>query len=224
MACGFVSAGENEGAITALSGMAVAVFTFTLWRATHRLWHSSENQLTEFRRSLEQSERIAEEEFVATHAPNIRVKHVWLAGTVWDGEQIVIRIVVVNVGKTLAQVTGGQLVTLVRETDHELPIWPEMPPALSFHTDPSPHVLDSGISLEFPPLSTGMTLARDENVALWEGKKRLYCIGHIDYTDRHGRLRKTAYCRVLAKPRTPKSHLDPGRFIVHPDPDYEYED
>jgi hypothetical protein len=56
IACGFVSANENNGAIAALAAVVVAIFTCTLWRATSRLWVSAENQLTEFRASLVQAQ------------------------------------------------------------------------------------------------------------------------------------------------------------------------
>jgi hypothetical protein len=43
---------KHEGAIGALATIVVAFFTFTLWRATSRLWQSAEDQLSEFRNSL----------------------------------------------------------------------------------------------------------------------------------------------------------------------------
>lgn len=45
-----------QGAIGAVATLMVAAFTFTLWRATKRLWRSAEDQLTEFRRSLNTAE------------------------------------------------------------------------------------------------------------------------------------------------------------------------
>jgi hypothetical protein len=48
-----------QGAIGAVATLMVAAFTFTLWRATKRLWQSAEDQLTEFRRSLSTAEQHA---------------------------------------------------------------------------------------------------------------------------------------------------------------------
>jgi hypothetical protein len=48
-----------QGGIGAVATLMVAAFTFTLWRATKRLWRSAEDQLTEFRRSLNTAENHA---------------------------------------------------------------------------------------------------------------------------------------------------------------------
>ena len=44
VACGFVAANENTGAITGIAGVVVAFFTFTLWLSTHKLWRAGERQ------------------------------------------------------------------------------------------------------------------------------------------------------------------------------------
>ena len=53
---------DNDSAIAAVSALLVAVFTFTLWNATSRLWRSAEKQLAEFRRSLDQARAIADQQ------------------------------------------------------------------------------------------------------------------------------------------------------------------
>jgi hypothetical protein len=59
-ACARVTAGENDGAIVALLTLALAAFTYRLWKSTDNLWRSAESQLSEFRRSLDHSEAVAE--------------------------------------------------------------------------------------------------------------------------------------------------------------------
>src|ERR1019366_4302291 len=96
-----------------------------LKRSTDRLWKAHGEILGE-------TKRIADEEFVATHPPRIRIKHIWLDENIWDGQEIKIKIRIVNVGKTLAQVLEGQVRVLVREADRMLPNWPKMPEPLRF--------------------------------------------------------------------------------------------
>lgn len=51
---------KYQGPISAVGTLLVAVFTFTLWRTTRRLWTSAERQLAEFRTSLAIAEKHAE--------------------------------------------------------------------------------------------------------------------------------------------------------------------
>ncbi len=41
-------AADDSDVFVVLSGLAVAIFTFTLWRSTHKLWTSAEKQFTAF--------------------------------------------------------------------------------------------------------------------------------------------------------------------------------
>jgi hypothetical protein len=83
--------------------------------------------------------------------------------------------------------------------------------------------LDGGISLEIKGLNDSRTLKGLENVAIRQGKARLYFAGAIEYQDQRGLIRKTAFCRVLKLPdiADPTSR---GRFLRVDDSDYEYED
>lgn len=44
-ACARATAGENDGAIAALATVVVAIFTFTLWKSTEKLWVASNKSL-----------------------------------------------------------------------------------------------------------------------------------------------------------------------------------
>jgi hypothetical protein len=52
---------------TALATIFIAAFTFTLKRSTDKLWETNKDQI-----------RLAREDFLSTHRPEIRFKHVWL--------------------------------------------------------------------------------------------------------------------------------------------------
>ncbi len=47
---------KYEGVVSASATVVIAIFTFTLWQATRRLWESADDQLAEFRRSLDIAE------------------------------------------------------------------------------------------------------------------------------------------------------------------------
>ncbi len=208
---------RNHDNIAAVSTFFIAAFTLTLFVATMSLRRSNDNTIREMR-------RIANEEFIALHPPHIRVKHVWLNSQIWNGEKIILKVVLVNVGKTAAQIGVVRIVTLVYDSGYELPIGTALPPEATYAPAQTPSILPSGITLDLPDQTDGRILTADENVAIRDGTKRLYCIGSIEYYDQAGRIKKTAYCRVLKPPIKPRSHLDIGRFVIHPDPDYEYED
>src|SRR4051812_49050158 len=56
--CLWVLVHKNEGAITALATLLIALFTLTLWRATDKMWKASQDQI-ELSRNI----------FVATERP-----------------------------------------------------------------------------------------------------------------------------------------------------------
>jgi hypothetical protein len=58
-ACARYTAGENDGAITALATFLIAGFTFTLWRATPGMLEASERQHKDTLRSIRAAEEMA---------------------------------------------------------------------------------------------------------------------------------------------------------------------
>jgi hypothetical protein len=72
--------------------------------------------------------------------------------------------------------------------------------------------------------AAGLILTPADNDAIRERQKRLYCFCAIDYADRTGGWRKTAFCRVLKLPRIETAQLKSARFVRHEDDNYEYED
>src|SRR5260370_5485324 len=112
---------------------------------------------------------------VAPTPPQIRIKHVWLTSDLWNGEKIVFRLVIVNVGKTLARLNSGHIVTVIEDADHQLPIESELPKGV--HYVISPNTLDSGLTLVLEDHSANRILSDDENGAFRNAAKKLYCIG-----------------------------------------------
>ena len=60
VACTRQTIGENDGAITALSGIAVALFTLALWLSTEKLWKSAKEQAADMARSIRAAEIAAD--------------------------------------------------------------------------------------------------------------------------------------------------------------------
>lgn len=216
-ACARVTAGQNDGSIAALATIVVAFFTYTLWRATDRLWQAHDD-------TLKETTRIAEEEFVANHPPQIAIRHVWLLGEIWKDEHVIVEVVIVNEGKTVAILEHCELFILVYSAGRDLPISKDMPvERIKFWANPN--MVGPGIEYTFENMKTPHIITDMENAALRDATSRLYCIGEIRYQDRHGRSRKTAFCRLLDMPHrtTARSYRDVGRFKRHSDPDYDYQ-
>ena len=109
---------ENNNTITALATVVIAAFTGTLWYAT-----TAQGRLT--RSSID----LARDEFNATHRPEIRLKHLWIAsadgqhffGRIESGRPITIRIDIVNVGDTYAFIQLINFVVLIIPVGTRLP-------------------------------------------------------------------------------------------------------
>jgi hypothetical protein len=195
----------NHDTINAFGTILIAIFTWTLWRSTDKLWKAGEQQF-----------RLARDEFNSTHRPKIRIKHVWLIGDdIWHDEPITVRVVCVNHGTTDAVVTDYGMQYHVVGEGKSLPPDHNIPPIVlkgGFHLQP-------GISLALPDFSDAIT--SEQHFGIRNGKARLCCLGFLHYLDGVKRLRTTAFCRVL----TIGAHQNIGRFtVVTDEPDYEYED
>ncbi len=86
--CEAVFAQENNGAITAIATIFVAIFTLTLWIVTGR------------------SVQLAREEFLATHRPRIRVRAVGLDAKTTNAEQMAVKFTCINVGDARCQIVN----------------------------------------------------------------------------------------------------------------------
>jgi hypothetical protein len=177
--------------------------TIGLWLATLGLYVAGDRQF-----------KLARDEFISTHRPQIRIKHVWMiGGDISRDEPITVRIVCVNHGTTDAVITEFGIQYRVVAAGRSLPPDHNIPPIRGrFQLLP-------GISLQLPDFSSAIT--KEEHFAIRNLQARLYCIGFLHYLDGASRLRTTAFCRIL----TIDPNLLVGRFAVAvKEPDYEYED
>lgn len=84
----FVFLDEHNGALTALAGIAVAAFTFTLWQSTEKLWAEAQQQRRDGRRAVlaniaaaraaRKSADVAEKSLLAAHRPLIVISPLFL--------------------------------------------------------------------------------------------------------------------------------------------------
>ena len=213
-AAGFVD--HYHDFFTTLSTIAIAAFTGTLWVSTNK-------QATIAIESI----KLARDEFNSTHRPKIRVKHLWLKSEIWNGEKILVHLVIVNTGDTIAVVKAIKLIAHVAKPIHSLPAdLLEGKPIF-----PVDERLTPGRTVIIPVmLDRTLTLAENAGLRLGRGEqrtKRLYCIGDIEYSDSaETKWMKTAFCRRWEFPIYPvRTFAIKGRFrIMKKYPDYDYED
>jgi len=165
----------------------------------------------------------ARQEFISTHRPRIRIKHVFLTSEIWEKEEIEIKLIIVNIGDTPAHIIECCVCTAVLETASKLPARPEYG---GMRFTPEREKLPSGKTYIFPKLSDSRVLSDADSSAIRNGSRRLYCYGFVEYLDvsEERRLKTTAFCRVLEPPASPVSYQDVGRFVKYDDPNYEYQD
>lgn len=193
----------------ALFNLILAFSTVGLWGATISLYLAGDRQL-----------RLARDEFDAVHRPKIRIKHLWLTTDVWEGEGVEATVVFVNTGMTPAILLELNFGTCLLRSGRLLPAdpnWIKEQTATLIGQRP----LEAGMTVELNGLNDGRILKDLDNVAIREGQSKLYFAGAIEYKDRRGAIRKTAFCRVLSFDTDGGQR---GRFLRFADRDYEYED
>jgi len=186
----------------------LAFATVALGVATLGLYFAGERQL-----------RLAREEFLSTHRPKIRIKHLLIRNDIWQGEPIIVDLWVINAGTADATLNTFGIRCHVVKNDRALPIKPYIE---SFPLGGRPAPI--GLNLEFPNIDIGRRLTPEENVEIQQGRSRLYCVGFVSYLDRADRRRITGFCRVLTFPPNTTARIDNTRFRRFDDPDYDYED
>lgn len=202
----------------------IKVTDFFVALFTGLLFYVGLGQLRALRKTVDAAvlqAKAAEGEFLSTHRPRIRVKHLWLQNDIWQKEKVQLRLVIVNHGDTDATIAGINVATWIVHEEQDLPATPPFQPHTILQS--ARRVLPSGMTYEFVDVSDGRVLTDADNGALRDGKSRLFCFGYIDYLDMRGRIRKTAFCKVL-KLVHPRTYQVNARFVDHPDPDYAYED
>jgi hypothetical protein len=192
-----------ENIITALATIAIAIFTWTLYRSSEKMWGLTRNSLA-----------LARAEFLSTHRPKIRIKHVWLLNEFWYDQPLNVRVVCVNHGTTDAQLIEYGLDFLSVRQGRVLPPDHQFAFRRTITT-----ILKPGISAPFPDLV--QSIDEDIEIAVRDGTADFYCVGYLHYMDGSGNVRTTAFCRrlILSKPLRSSGH-----FVTVENLDYEYED
>jgi hypothetical protein len=205
---GFLTFLDTHGeAVVGVFTIVLATFTGRLWFSTEKLWNVTN-----------ESVRIATTEFVSSHRPQMRLKHIWVDNNdLWRGEPIEINLAFVNIGNTTGIITNFNYDTLVLPTGTRLPQRPT-------YNEENPR-----ITFQFRdqvPLASGITYARtfcdgrrftaNEITRIRSSAARLYVVGTIEYWTANQGARQTAFCRYYTGAS--------DRFETEHDPDYEYQD
>ncbi len=165
--------------------------------------------------------RLARAEFLSTHRPKMRVKHLWLTSDISQPVPITANLVCVNTGA--ADAILGQIGVRCHIAGNErvLPADPNMAATLYLNGNR----LASGLNWTLRDLNIGRILTPQEWADIQQKRAQLYCTGWISYYDGAGRLRITGFCRVL---EVPQGHAvlttANARFRICQHPDYEYQD
>ena len=190
--------------VIAFGTILIGVFTYVLYRSTNKLWEAGEKQF-----------RLARAEFLSTHRPKIRIKHVWLMNEFWYDHPLRVKIVCVNHGTTDARLIDYGVDFLPLRKGAMFPPEHEYRWKHAIST-----VLKSGVSGPFPEMV--QSVDQDVEIAVRKNMLDFYCIGYLHYWDGANNPRTTAFCRKLI---VDQPFRGGGRFVkVGNQEDYEYDD
>lgn len=135
---------------------------------------------------------LARQEFITSHRPKIRVKHLWMTAATHAGDTLKVKLIVVNNGSTAATIINIRIGFYV---SHGLTAVPDG------FLDGKERIkrndrVEPGITIVYKDQTDNMVLKEDQVIALGKHERTLYCVGDIEYIDDIGAVRKTAYCRV----------------------------
>lgn len=222
-------------AITGVFTIALAIFTARLWFSTEKLWGVTN-----------QSVELARKEFISSHRPRMRLKHIWMTDgsllrnddTTWQNGPLEFNLDIVNIGNTDGYITWINFESVLLPPGQRLPQRPpyDEVPAGPADTRTSRFRNNAliGPGLTFTrQVCDGRILDPGEVQSVLSGQWRLYLVGTIEYYDfipvrdgvgNLGALRQTAFCRRMTFTNYPPTAGDFGRFEIEKDRDYEYEE
>jgi hypothetical protein len=162
-----------------------------LWAATIGLYFAGERQL-----------RLARAEFIATHRPKIRIKHIWLV-VLGSNQPVTVDIVYANVGDAKAVISSIGMDFNVINSDAQLP-GDLTPPGRAYVNYPE---LGLGDTERTDNVSSLGRLDEERVEAIRSGTKLLCCFGFVEYSDdgpkETRKIRRSAFCRVINLPPVP---------------------
>jgi hypothetical protein len=218
----------------------VAFFTFVLAVSTISLWATSiwsgRRQSADMKQMADIAEKqlaisaaqtdiqekqhaIGRLQFLATHRPKIRTKHVVLKSNILAATKVLADVTLINDGTAEAFIVEFGVKFFIQRKGDMLPPISKFQPAKTV-IDRFP--LGLGVSTTFEGVTDGTTLSELQTYAIPKGDLALYCVGYVHYVDGVGQIRTTAFCRKLIFAENASSWVDTGRFRIFDDPDYEY--
>jgi len=165
--------------IVAFGTVMIALFTYVLYRSTHKLWDSHERQLGHLERTAKRELRA----YIVTEVTDL----IWPNN--WQGIASV-RIAIKNTGQTPAH----DLRTVSRTALYDYPFPPDFDFTLISGEDPSVGLLGPGQPTETEGNSD--PLSGDDWIVIrhGDGKQRLCTYGTVTYRDAFGDSQWTNFC------------------------------
>jgi hypothetical protein len=213
-----------------LTDALLAAFTFVLALVGIKQWGALKDSVAvadKAANAAKGSVELAREEFLSTHRPKIRIKHVFLTNDLRAGEIPEIEVVVVNFGSTDARIAECKFGVIVVPEGGNLPPNPPFEYAAGFVPRKGKVLVPSGITVVFERREIGSKISDSTETAILNGRSKLYCFGHVQYTDTSSseRIKNTAFCRALSVDPNQIGPLNErARFVEVNDPDYNYQD
>jgi hypothetical protein len=234
--CSSVLEAIGEKWLVAIATIATALFTGTLWWSTYGLLSSTNESI-----------RLARKEFISSHRPRMRLKHIWFTdnrpslrddNTTWQNGPLEVTLDIVNIGNTEGYITWINFESVLCPNGQRLPQRPpydEVPVGPDTRTTRFPNNVPIGPGLTYArQVCDGRILDPVEVQDILVDNLWLYLIGTIEYFDfipdpqnrraDLGGLRQTAFCRRLTFTAYPPPIDDAGRLDKQNDPDYEFEE
>lgn len=186
----------HGGAIGAIAAVAVAAFTYTLWRSTDRLQVVTAESLKQLQR-----------DYLAANRPQLVLRQI---GFEPDENSPRVRYTLGNVGNSTATVLESNITVWLPIRGEE---WPALPPY-----GPERNAMGH-ITVEAAQEIHGAHQDTPEDLDLLVGEVShdqldTMLLGYVVYVDDNGGKRRFGFCRKRATNGT--------RFIAVDDPDYEF--
>jgi len=179
----------HDGAITALATIAIAAFTYTLYRSTEKLWKAGEQQIALAQTSAETTRRVLDHTRTVERA-YVKISHVE-PGLVFATDGTVrVTVQVKNFGRTPANVTDLILTPFVVRPRMALPEKPIYEVTQGYPSARAFLVANDRIFTH-----AAFPLPEFQQVLL--GQLTLYLLGYVDYVDTFGQRHRGGYARLF---------------------------
>jgi hypothetical protein len=174
-------------------------------------------------RQLQRQVTAMTNEFIVSHRPRIRIKHVSIANDSIAVASPLASIAFVNYGEGTAIIRVCRFRAIVLPPDKYLPTMPNEKMFFNMPFNAAQRNVLAGVTILLANFDIRGGLSQDHFDIQSDGA-RIYCFGDIEYSDiSEKRIMKTAFCRVF-KLRDGTNESKIGYFAVENNPDYEYQD